>query len=374
MVSHARASAPQKQVQGTALLPDSETLWAGSYTGERYRIRNAKPQLHYKASSPIRSLLRIGNTLWIGLQDGLLRLVLTANGQPPSVQQEALPEHFIIWSQYHDTTGHWLETNQGLWLRLQHRWLHWDEVDGLPSRTIYGILPNATTLWLSTNQGLVRVFTDSLPKLRFRTYTASEGLGITEFNQGAYFADPNGYLFFGSTHGVVWFNPQTITPYPFAPNPVILAILRLKNTHLIEIPYTAQLVRLAPGEASVGFVFRGLFLSFPERVRYRVILPKDKRDEILDLNTRNQLVLSGLRPGYYTLMLEAIGPDGQQSRLPQPLPIEVLPHFWETRLFRWALFLLLLVLSGGLIFYVLSERYRRLLLVRQALEQKNDGG
>lgn len=370
---HLRPHATETTTPGpntfTALLAFKDGLWAGTFTGTLYFVRNNTLEARYEAGAPIRSLLQNGDTLWIGLQNGLLRLVVDHQGQVRQAQREPLPQSPIVWSQRLDPEGHWLGTNLGLWLRSGNRWLHWDEADGLPSRTIYGLLRTNRDLWLTTNRGLVRVDLTTFPQLHFRVYTAVEGLGITEFNRGAYHIDAQGYLYAGGTHGLVWFDPKEIQPYPFAPQPVILAIWRFQNLQREIIPFNGQPIVLPPSERTVGFVFRGLFFSYPQGVRYRIIL-RSKKQELIELGTQNQLLLSGLRPGTYQLELQAIGPEGQQGRLFQPILFTIRPYLWETTGFRIGIFALTLALTAGLVFFVLSERYRRLTLTRQALENE----
>ncbi len=355
----------------TVLLPDATGLWAGSYDGTLYFVEPTRRRLlpRYRAATPIRSLLRVGDTLWVGTGQTLFRLHLNADGSIREARPVSLPVRLTVWSQLYDQKGLWLGTNQGLWRYHNGRWAHWNVSDGLPSRTIYGLVPAGRQLWLSTNRGLVRADLDSLPRLHFRVYSASEGVGITEFNRGAYAHDAEGYIYFGGTHGLVWFDPRAIRPYPFAPRPVILSVLRARSLHLETIPFYGQSLVLPPSERTLGFVFRGLFLSYPQGIRYRVTL-EGKRREVIDLDTGNQLLLSGLQPGTYRLHLEVIGPDGQVGRLPQPLRFTIRPYLWETGGFRLAVFLLALMLTAGLVYFVLSERYRRQLLARQVREQE----
>ena len=355
----------------TVLLPDTAGLWVGSYDGTLYFLETMEPRLlpRYRAASPIRSLLRVHDTLWVGTGQHLIRLHLHTTGSVQDAQLIPLPRRLTVWSLHYNRQGLWLGTSQGLWRYHAGRWDHWDVSDGLPSRTVYGLVPAGRQLWLSTNNGLVRVDLDSLHRPRFRTYGPDEGVGMTEFNRGAYARDAEGYLYFGGTHGLVWFDPQAIRPYPFAPRPVILSVLRAQGLRLEEIPFYGQSLTLPPAERTLGFVFRGLFLSYPQGVRYRVTL-EGRRQEVIDLGTRNQLLLSGLQPGTYRLHLEVIGPDGQIGRLPQPLRFSIRPYLWETTGFRLAVFLLALALTAGLVYFVLSERYRRQLLTRQVLEQE----
>ncbi|SHK02136.1 sensor histidine kinase [Rhodothermus profundi] len=355
----------------TALLRDGAGLWAGSYDGTLYYVeaQDRALQPRYQIDAPIRSLLRAGDTLWVGTGQGLFRLHLDARGQIREAHPVPLPTRLAVWGQHYDADGHWLGTNQGLWRHHAGQWDRWDESDGLPSRTVYGLVRTDNHLWLSTNRGLVRAALDSLPHVHFRVYSAAEGVGMTEFNRGAYATDTEGHVYFGGTHGLVWFDPQAIRPYPFAPRPVVLSVLRLRSLRLKELPYYGEPLVLPPSERTLGFVFRGLFLSYPQGVRYRVTL-EGKRREVIDLGASPQLLLSGLQPGTYRLYLEVIGPDGQPGRLPQPVRFTLQPYLWETDGFRLAVLVLALALTAGLVFFVLSERYRRLLLARQVLEQE----
>lgn len=353
----------------TALLSDGRTLWAGNYKGTLYKIEQDIPQRFYQINSPIRSLLRVSDTLWVGMQDGLLRLILNAQAQILQVQIDTLAPRFTIWSQHYGPEGLWLGTNQGLWLRTQGHWLHWDETNGLPSRNLFSLLRSDQDLWVTTNRGLVRIDLTRFPELHFRIYTAEEGLGMAEFNRGAYHVDAQGYFYAGGTHGVVCFDPRTIRPYPFAPYPVVLTVLRFQGGQTHEMAWDRTPLVLPPEERTIGFVFRGLFLSFPQGVRYRVVVEGRQR-ELIELGPRNQLLLSGLRPGTYRLELEAIGPDGQLGRLPEAVRFTVRPYVWETTLFRIIVFVLAFGLTAGLLFFLLTERYRRSLLAQQVLENE----
>ncbi|MEM7037848.1 MAG: two-component regulator propeller domain-containing protein, partial [Bacteroidota bacterium] len=88
--------------------------------------------------------------------------------------------------------------------------------NGLPNNTIYSILPGqGPELWLSTNNGLVRMRTDSIA---FQHFDMHLGMPWDEFNTHAAFRSSDGHLYFGGLNGVVGFNPAEIRPNRTLPN------------------------------------------------------------------------------------------------------------------------------------------------------------
>ncbi len=360
-----RAAATPGPNTFTQLLYDGQYLWAGTYGGKIYRVEKDSLVSLFVLPSPVRSLFREGDTLWIGTQDGLYRAT------PDSLQVHRILKipDIVVWSIKRTSDGLWLGTCDGLWFYGSDTLLHWTEGQGLPSTTIYGILVAGYTLWLSTNHGLVRVNTRTNPYLRFRHYGKWEGLGMMEFNRGAYAEDQEGNFYFGGIHGVVWFNPSRIRPYPFAPRPVLLYIYHRVGNHLERVPYTNQPLIFGPQDRTVGFQFQGLFLSYPEGVRFRAILHGVARED-LPLGTERKLFLVGLHPGVYQLDIEATGPEGQTGRLLRPVTFEIRPYLWERRPVQVLFILLIMGFLGTGIYYILAERYRRKWYARQIIEQE----
>jgi hypothetical protein len=76
---------------------------------------------------------------------------------------------------------------------------------GLINNVVYAIMPFKNSLWLSTNKGVAQF---DLTHEKFKAITQEE---FREYNRNASLKASNGTIYFGSTHGLTYFNPL-ITP------------------------------------------------------------------------------------------------------------------------------------------------------------------
>jgi signal transduction histidine kinase/DNA-binding response OmpR family regulator len=80
--------------------------------------------------------------------------------------------------------------------------------NGLADDRVCAILPGAENeIWISTYNGLSRL---RLKSRTFRNFYTSDGLLSNEFNQGSALAGTDGYLYFGSMDGIMYFHPDTL--------------------------------------------------------------------------------------------------------------------------------------------------------------------
>ncbi len=103
----------------------------------------------------------------------------------------------------------WIGTNGGLnkFNKVTGTFETYDIGKG-PANTIHGVLEDKFgRLWLSTNRGLVEF--DPLTE-RIRRYSAEDGLQGNEFNEGAFYKNADGVMYFGGTDGVTYFQPEEI--------------------------------------------------------------------------------------------------------------------------------------------------------------------
>ncbi len=85
------------------------------------------------------------------------------------------------------------------------------EKDGLTSNVCYFILENNNKLYAGTLNGLSILDNYKLEnegKIKFKYLTKSEGIKAKELNQGAYFKDKDGYLWFGTQNGLIKIDPK----------------------------------------------------------------------------------------------------------------------------------------------------------------------
>jgi ligand-binding sensor domain-containing protein len=151
---------------------------------------------------------------WLAAQNGLLRIE-PASGKikvyrsdprnPHSLNQNfvksvlvdpILPERYL-----------WIGTEGGGLNRLDmanESFVHYLEEDGLPNRTVYGVLADDDgNLWLSTNRGISKAILDrqSRELVRFRNYHARDGLQGDEFNTNAWLKNEKGEFFLVASMG-----------------------------------------------------------------------------------------------------------------------------------------------------------------------------
>lgn len=123
-----------------------------------------------------------------------------------------------VFAIHKNEQGYWLGTGSGL-LRF------YSNEDGNPdsisaklytNSTVHGILEdNRGNLWVSTNQGLMRLNPQEQTK---QTYNNGNGLAVTEFSDGAFYKDnATGILFFGGVNGFVTVKPDSYITTDYMP-------------------------------------------------------------------------------------------------------------------------------------------------------------
>jgi signal transduction histidine kinase/ligand-binding sensor domain-containing protein/DNA-binding response OmpR family regulator len=255
--------------------------------------------------------------------------------------------------------------------------------EGLPSNTIHGILEDKVgNLWLSTNRGLVQ-FDPVTEKISI--YTAEDGLVGNEFNQGAFFKNSEGVMYFGGTNGINYFIPEEIKEKPGYNAPVIFTGFNISGKPVLpgdtingrvvleqSIPYTGQ-ITLTHKERFITFEFASLDMAAAGKIRYRYML--DGFEESWNEVDASQRFISytNMPSGTYTLRVAGTNSDGTIFREPSEIILNVLPPFWQTSLFK--LFIAVVIL---LIFLVILQIRTRMLehqkktLARQVEERTKD--
>ncbi len=159
---------------------------------------------------------------------------------------------------------------------------------GLVSDTVFGILQaDDRALWLSSNRGLSR-FNPSTGEVRL--FDAHHGLPHGEFNFGSRLRTRDGVMYFGSTDGLVAFNPDAVRENLHAPTVVVTARTQTRQLASRSSGKPDQTaVDLGFRESFLAFDFAGLDFASPDKNQYRYML----------VGFDQRLVGSGqLPPGY----------------------------------------------------------------------------
>lgn len=241
---------------------------------------------------------------------------------------------------------------------------------GMPSDVIYGILrDDKDHLWLTTSRGLIRF---NIEGNQFVTFTGTDGLGSSEFNQNAYFKTSTGELIVSPLTGFNRFRPETIAPDPFVP-PVVITKFRLFDTEptLSNPIWDTPKVELSYRDSVFSFEFAGLAYAAPEQVRFQYILEGFHSKWLT--TDRGEVTFTNLDPGNYVLKVKAANRHGVWNDKPTEIRIHIQPPFWRTKA-AYIVYLALLIGAALLVLRFQRERLRRveregrLALVEQELQ------
>ncbi len=294
-------------------------------------------------------ILWIG-TLYNGLnrydpRTGVFRHYINDPADPQSISNNRVK--CILEPEIYGEDILWIATNNGglnRFDKISETFTAYTMKDGLPSHTIHGILEDKVgNLWLSTNRGLVEF---NPVTERIIVYTREDGLVGNEFNEGAFFKNEAGVMYFGGTKGITYFDPDQIQEKPSYEAPVVITGFSLSGSAVLpgdtvhgdvvlnrSISLTNH-ITLTHQDRFIGFEFASLDYAAPSKIRYRYMLDGLEEDwNEVDASQRF-ISYNDLPSGTYTLLVAGTNSDGNWSNLPTELTLEMLPPFWNTLWFR----------------------------------------
>ncbi len=294
--------------------------------------------------------------LWIGLLSGGVRIWdgtrLEALGLEDGLSDQA------IWSLAPDGEGGmWVATNGEGAFRVSGLSVV-DRVNresGLVNDFVWQILTDSRgDTWMYTSHGVARLSADGY----LDHFGPGDGLLALEGAGAAILEDPDGTIWFGSTAGVLAYDPteEQISLIP--------PVVKIREVLLSgELLATVAPLRFRDGLLQLRFTA----LSFRDEqrmaFRYRLLGGGSSGEWSAALPDRT-VTFAGLRPGSYTFEVVAINRYGVESTEPNRLSFTVTPAFWQTYWFQGGLALLLL----GILTAYPIRRSRRLERDRRRLE------
>lgn len=311
----------------------------------------------------------IGGYLWISTySQGLLRYNRSGKtGQFTSALQKGMPRDLTeICPDPVDTTKFWIGSRGGgmiLW--DVHKGLQkvFTTENGLPNNTVYCILPDkAGRIWGSTNKGIF-CFDVATQKTVF-AFEKNDGLQDNEFNRAHKFLFPDGRMAFGGMDGYTIFNPADFKQEEItAEMPVQLTSLQINNEQqelsksgdITEPLSTLKLLDLPYYKNNLRFEFAALLYNQPQKLKYRYQL-KGADNNWIENGTDNVASYAALRPGKYTLRINATDNKGRWSNYTRELRIVIHAPFWAT----WWAYALYILIAAGLIRWYFIFRERRI--------------
>lgn len=216
----------------------------------------------------------------------------------------------------------------------QTKFRNYHNVKGLSNNFIYGLLrDDKGNFWMSTNLGISVYNPD---KNEFKSYSASDGVCINEFNSAGFHKSFDGELLFGGIGGLVSIYPNKQIINKVVPN-VFLKSLKIENYN-DSITNNLNSLELDYNQNKITFEFvvpdfQGadnidLFYRFKPSGKWTKINPSKVFS----------LAFAKLAPASYNLEIKAVNSEGIESK-PLSYSFTINPPFWNT----WWFFVLIIV-------------------------------
>lgn len=224
-----------------------------------------------------------------------------------------------------------------------------NEDSGLPNNVIHAILEdNSGTLWISSNFGLSQLDPENNA---ITNYTRTEGLQGNQFNNSSAYKLSNGLMLFGGIKGWNGFNPDSIRKSQKA-DKIVFTNLWINN-NLVELsdsgnPISSHLnsgnpINLNFNHKSFSIEFSILDYDFSDLNRYAYLLEGFDTDWQY-IGTDRKAVFNNMIPGDYKLRVKATNHDGYWIEKTEVLEINIIPAWWQTKIFKYSLFILIVIL------------------------------
>lgn len=359
-----------------AFLKDSKgNLWLGKNDG-LLQIRKDGTRIIYKhnpkdsrslSSSFVRSLYEDHNgKIWVGFETSGISYFTPETGKFTRVfgnqGGEKVSGNIIYSIVEHPANVIWAGSESGL-NKITLKGMKGDEYllriktyfekDGLSDKSVNGILPEEENfLWISSIKGLMRM---DISKEKFEHY-----LPTLNFSYSCAYKFSDHQLFFGTSEGLLIFDPHQISKSPVLPE-VMISELKLFNKEvLIDSIFNGDVIlNESLGQTkeislsyknnvfTLGFI--GLHFSDPENNYYAYQMEGFDKDWIYTTASERSVTYTNLDPGTYYFKVKAASNFGKWSREPVVLKINILPPPWKT---WWAICFYLITATTFIVFFV----------------------
>lgn len=254
------------------------------------------------------------------------------------------------------------------------KFIHYSKDKGLPSNSILAISEDSRhNLWMSTDNGLTKLDPSNGKIINFGP---ANGLPDIEYHTGSVLKDETGRIYFGSTNGVVYFNPESILEKEYSPS-VTLVDFTIENPSAEKVDFSLRNLRLADNDSiylnyhqsTFSFRFSSMLFSFPGKNQYKHILEGFENNWSTP-NNINYIGYSNIPPGRYVFRVKGSNNDGLWNGPETCINIFISPPFWKTTWFR-VIFIsaFVLLLYGIILFRERTLRRNHDILSRKILEK-----
>jgi signal transduction histidine kinase/ligand-binding sensor domain-containing protein len=289
--------------------------------------------------------------LWFATTGGLVHA--TDRGYRIYTTREGLPDEGVH-SVHEDGTGTvWVGTVSGLASVKDGTVTSFSQAGPLGEIVFEILEDDGGSLWLNGRQGILKARRRDLEEYAAKrrrdvpitVYGLADGLKSTEYSM-AYIQrpacrTPDGTLWFATTGGVAAIHPA-VDRVNALPPPVLIEAFVADD----RLEPHGQ-VQVAPGAGAFEIHFTALSFLAPSRMRFAYQL-EGLDPAWIDAGTRRVASYSRIPPGDYRFRVRASNNDGIWNEAGALLDIRVPPHFYQTRWFRAAIVVLVVLVASGL--------------------------
>ena len=204
----------------------------------------------------------------------------------------------------------------------------------MPDNAVESILEDENgNLWIGTSSG-ISFF--NVKEESFTNYSLADGLNGNTFNSSAAFKSSDGIMFFGSTTGLNYFDPERIKQSTYSPPVRIIDFqlfnqpvnLKSKSPLKQSIIHTKEII-LNYNQNDFSLQFTSLDYNAPELNQYAYMLEGFDEEWIFS-GTRRFVTYTNLDAGEYIFRVKATNSDGVWNETGTKLTIIINPPFWAT--------------------------------------------
>lgn len=236
-----------------------------------------------------------------------------------------------------------------------------NEKDGLPNNTIYGILSeDSRKVWVSSNKGLFRLtykkHRGDLEIDKLNIYTKVNGLQSNEFNPGAYHKGEDETLFFGGNKGLNFFKGEEM-PDRRIQSKVLINEATVDNIplkHVRSISYTER-IKLPYSQNSIALNYSALASISSEKINFTYQL-EGYDEEWIDAGSRKYTAYTNLPPGNYLFKIKLADHIIENAPI-TTLGISIATPYWRD----WRFILLLIMLVSAITYKIYKFRINQIL-------------
>lgn len=210
------------------------------------------------------------------------------------------------------------------------------------------------SVWVGHRMGISRINTENLRISKFDLNTGLQG----DCNPNAVFRDSLNVVYFGTTEGVVTYNPSKDNRHKLPPFTNISRLVISDKVYDPEVP-----VVLPYNKYRLRIEFVGLNYRDPESVRYQYKL-EGHDPEWSDVTDQNFATYSRIEDGEYVFLLRSYNSDGMMREASVSVHIRVKPPIWKT----WWFITLSSVLAIVLVFVYVKIREKKQRRLQEYLE------